>query len=88
MKVYSLDVKVWATAYIKANNEEEALRKAKTLAGAYINEQDGIGEVEISGLSYNNPELPEISLSPAMTIGEIEDDRLDHIQFVEELKEA
>lgn len=70
MPIYSIEMKVRATAYIKASSEAEALRKARELEGKMPIILNSEGEVEISGLSYNDPALPEVSLSPAMTIHE------------------
>lgn len=64
MKVYSIDLVVAATAYIKAENEEEAIAKIREFA-------DGELMVEgtmISDAQFRSPNLPDVSLSPAMTI--------------------
>lgn len=68
MKLYSIDVRVYATAYIRAESEEEARAKADALRGAFVFTDGSDPGVEISGLQYDDPELPEVSLSPAMTI--------------------
>lgn len=70
MKLYSVDIPITATAYIKANSAEEALKRASSLALLGIEfPEDLEREVPISGRMYDDPNLPEISLSPAMTIG-------------------
>lgn len=69
-QLYSVNVQICATAYIKADNAESALAIAKSLEGKtpaiplYWTE----GEVPIDGKEFDNPSLPDISLSPAMTI--------------------
>jgi len=70
MNLYSIDIKICATAYIKAKSEAEALAKLK----AHYGEGDGaelpIGETEhltVSGRTFLDPRLPEISISPAIT---------------------
>jgi hypothetical protein len=63
MNVYSIDVVVYATAYIKAESEDEALKLAKELNGETY-ELKGKG---VSDRMTTDPKLPKISLSPAMT---------------------
>ncbi|MBY0560148.1 hypothetical protein [Hyphomicrobium sp.] len=67
MNVYSVDVKICATAYVKANSEEEALAYVKGLDGQALETTGSVGDVEVSGLSLTSPDLPDVSLSPAMT---------------------
>jgi hypothetical protein len=72
MPLYRVEVQIGATAYIKAKDVKEATKKAKTLKDNAIyveTAHDGdVSDVEISGLQFDNPDLPDISLSPAMTI--------------------
>jgi hypothetical protein len=69
MNVYSIDFPIHATAYIKAGSQAEAIEIAKrSLAGQFINVVDDAGDVEFSDLPMTDPSLPEVSLSPAMTI--------------------
>lgn len=69
MNVYSIDIRVAATVYIKAGTRAEALAKAKGLHGDCLNLEDGTqSDVEISGRRYDDPDLPEVSLSPVMTL--------------------
>jgi len=69
MNLYSIDVRVYATAYIRAGSEEAALAIAKGLkdSALELNEQWG-GDMVITGLTFDNPDLPDVSLSPSMTI--------------------
>lgn len=67
MKIYSIDVLVYATAYIRAANVSEAMEKARKMRGASIDTEQG-GDVVISGANYDDPALPDVSLSPAMTV--------------------
>jgi hypothetical protein len=85
MKIYSVDIPVWASVYIKAENEEEAKQKLLTVAGLCINEHDGESEVEVSNLRFDDPDLPEISLSPAMTIAPLDQIAKCQINEVEEI---
>lgn len=68
-KVYSADIMVYATVYIKAPSAKAALTMAEGLNGLCLelptNEED---EVPISGRRLDDPDLPVISLSPMMTI--------------------
>lgn len=70
MNVYSVELLICATAYVKANSKEEAMRKVRKLAGQSPRIEDSGGDVPISGFQYADPRLPEVSLSPAMTIHE------------------
>lgn len=65
-KLFSRDVMIAATAYIVADSEEEAQKKFDTLKGngLEISEDD---DDMIYGGQYHAG-MPEISLSPAMTI--------------------
>lgn len=79
MKNFQVDVKIAGTLYVKAETEEEARLlihkqflggKLQTLEvpedqGAPNNDPDNI---YVSGLPFDHPELPILSLSPAMTI--------------------
>lgn len=75
MKLYQADIPIWATAYVRANSPEEA--KAKIIAAAkdraFEFEEDDDEELPISGKSFDDPELPDVSLSPAMSTGSDEE---------------
>lgn len=60
-KLFSIDVKVYATAYIVADTQEEAQAIANGLKDGNIEEH------EIYGGSFHS-DMPEISFSPAMSI--------------------
>ena len=69
MNLYRVDVKIVGTAYIKAASETEAhklLRDRATEVGLEV--EDVNSDVPISERMLDDPELPEISLSPAMTL--------------------
>lgn len=69
MKVYSVDVPIIATLYVKAESREAAVEKAAKVKGLCLEvRQDETQEVPISGRKYDDPKLPETSFSPAMTI--------------------
>lgn len=66
MNIYSVDVQVCATAYVLANSEEEALGLIQRLRNQTLElEEDGD---LISGAPFDDPNFPDLSLSPAMTI--------------------
>lgn len=78
MAVWNLDLKVCATAYVVADTAEEALAKLRAhftmhdstpleVLGLEVDEGCA-GDFEISGSTYDDEDLPEISLSPSMTI--------------------
>lgn len=69
MNVYSIDIRVAATAYVKADTEADALRKVATIHGDCLNVHNPVeSEVEISSAMLDDPELPEVSISPVMTV--------------------
>jgi hypothetical protein len=77
MNLYSIDVRVYATAYIKAESKEEAERIAKEkLCNVGLEFPDTLDWMDppLSGLAYTNPNLPDVSLSTSMTIFGIDDD--------------
>lgn len=65
LNLYSFDMKLAATIYVKATSAREAMRQAQGFAG-----EGGCFEFEggdVSGRTYRDPMLPMISLSPTMT---------------------
>jgi hypothetical protein len=66
MPVYSIDLKVAATAYVKADTKEQAIAALKE----EISERYGtdLSDFETSGLPFDSADLPDISLSSAMTV--------------------
>lgn len=74
-KVFSLGVTIHATAYVLADNDEDAVKKARE---AFMDSQiqlsdrrQEVGDVIISGERYSK-RMPAVSLSPAMTLGEVD----------------
>lgn len=83
--VYSFDVPIAATAYVRASSPKEA----RELLGEWIGRlrelmvRDVDGDV--SEMSYDNVDLPEVSLSPMMTIWPPPKDTVvDHVYDPEE----
>lgn len=68
MSIYSITVTVYATVYVRAGSPEEAKAKAAALENHALEIADAGSEVAISGLKLSDPDLPDVSLSPAMTL--------------------
>ena len=66
MSVYQIDLKVAATAYVRANSKEEAIQALKE----EIRDRRGcdMADLQISDARLDSEHLPDISLSPAMTV--------------------
>ena len=92
MNIYSIDVQIVGTAYIKAESEEEALKIANSLPNEFLEFSNGhqcIGDdICMDGGSYqglaDNDE--PVALSPAMTITGVFNG--EGIELVEELEDA
>ena len=70
-KLYSVDIRIAATAYIKADSPADALRIARSMHGDCLNVADpNASEVPISAASFDDPALPDVSVAPVMTIYE------------------
>lgn len=67
--IYTVDVRLYATAYIRASSAKEALEIAKReLSGEFIEvAEQRESDIPITGERFS-PEMPDVSLSPAMTI--------------------
>jgi hypothetical protein len=71
--IYRMDVKIIGTAYVRADSPEEARTKIdEQLIGEWI---EVAGDELISGFRFDDPALPEVSLSPAMTITDFSSDK-------------
>jgi hypothetical protein len=63
-QLYAVEVQICATAYVRAESSDAA----KKTAQEFIFERTlHLAGEEISGLSFDNPRLPDVSLSPAMS---------------------
>lgn len=65
MNVYSVDMRLAATIYVKAESEKEARDKALTFAAESFEFLPDA--VTVSDAAMDDPNFPEISLSPVMT---------------------
>lgn len=72
LNLYSIDVMICGTFYVKASTPEEALEKARKMSGGGIIVPDDTcneaSEPDFCGREFDDPLLPNISISPAMTI--------------------
>lgn len=65
MTIYSVDVKICGTAYIKADSPEQAQKKLDEL---YQSGFEVAPDTYVCDLPFNHPDLGEFTLSPAMTL--------------------
>lgn len=76
MPVYRIEVAIQATAYVKAEDAEQAQTMMADLDGETfeLSRRDMVltEQLSVSGRQYDDPELPAISLSPAMTLRVVE----------------
>jgi hypothetical protein len=83
MNLYMIDVKLAGSVCAKADSAEEALEKIKRFLAETNLEFVADGEI-ISGRAFNDPALPEVSLSPAFSSHGIWDDFNMGAELVEE----
>lgn len=70
MNIYSADLLVHATVYIKADDENEAAEIANSLKYTCIElAEDVHNALPIISMRFDNPDLPVVSMSPAVTLG-------------------
>jgi hypothetical protein len=90
MKVYSVDVQMVGTAYIKANSEEEALVAARAFfkfpegTETIPDQPDCLEDGSFCDLRLDHPDLPDISLSPALTFHGIDERTMEMAEDLEE----
>lgn len=73
MNLYQIDVRIVATAYIRAKSAKEARQIANDeFKDTTLTLSDDGAEVdegpEVCGLPFDHPDLPDVSLSPCMTL--------------------
>lgn len=79
MKVFSVPITIYATAYVKADSAAAAHSKAREMTNGAV-EIMGDSRDLFCGLAFDNPCLPDMSLSPAITIGGVE--TIEHVEEV------
>jgi|GEM_PF-1730367 len=76
-KVFAVPVTIHATAYIRAESADAALDMTTAeLFQVALVLPDSVATVEgppVSGLAFDDPRLPKVSLSPAMTLAGVPD---------------
>jgi hypothetical protein len=86
MNIYSTDIAIYATVYVRAKDEIDAKTLIRSLDGEFLTmPQAEVGmdiEMEISAAMIG-PDLPDMSLSPAMTI-HVEENDIASIQLADE----
>lgn len=89
-KLYSTDIVVYATAYILAGDQAEAREIAQGLANGsleFVSGRQYLGDdIWMTGESFN-PDMPAVSLSPAMTIAPLDEQSIS-IDLAEEFDDA
>lgn len=85
--IYSITLLVAATAYIRADTEAEAIEIARGMEQDGLEVRDAGGDIEISGLQYDDPDLPDVSFSPAMTVQKLDDEAIASIECVHEIED-
>ncbi len=69
MPLFRVDIVLYASLYVRADGQAQAAQQAKSLANRVLVVADAGGsEVPISACRFNDPDLPDLSLAPAMTI--------------------
>lgn len=85
MKLYSYPVTIYATAYVVAESDEQAdkllFANLHDASLEFPQSRAQYGDVIVTGERYSL-KMPQVSLSPAMTIAEVEPNAGE---FVEEL---
>lgn len=67
--LYRVEIQIFATAYIKADSPEEAHKIACTNLQNEVMHVNDCDPGLVSDDPFDSDELPDYSLSPAMTIG-------------------
>lgn len=83
--LYSIDVRLTATAYIVADSEAEAMEMARAAFDNTGGElPTGEADITVDGSTYS-ADMPEVSLSPAVTFDAFADDA--RVSFEQEFEE-
>jgi hypothetical protein len=68
MNVYRIEVKVAATMYVKAICELQARKLAAQCDVSEVRFSEHDTQIEVSGRMFDDPALPQISISPVGTL--------------------
>jgi hypothetical protein len=70
-KIFSVEILICATAYIRADSEDQAAEIAKSEMAygteASTSSRSSFGDIEVSESQFSDDGMPDVSLSPAMT---------------------
>jgi hypothetical protein len=80
MTMYRVEFTVHATAYIRADSKGEAMAKASNLSGVCMEDVSGELFCGLRLAGPDSPDLPEVSLSPAMTIGQADYEHMEEVE--------
>lgn len=83
LPLWRCDVRVIATAYVRAATKGKAFKIVSLMAGDVLEFPDNLGQcgdLEISGAQFDSPILPVASLSPAMSVIGPERKRINSVE--------
>jgi hypothetical protein len=83
-KLYSIDVQIWATAYIRADSEEQALEMAKAMEGdSLFVEDDGPGLFTGRDFAdlFHDDDIVDLTFSPCMTVGKLDSEEIVDVAY-------
>jgi hypothetical protein len=69
--IYSVEITIAATVYVVAASEAEAVEQVKAFhmdGGELRTGDEFIDGLPVSGVSFDHPDFPDISMSPAITV--------------------
>lgn len=70
-KVFSVDIMVCMTVYVTAETEEDACKQVQAFhgeGGELRKDEEFISGLPVSEARYSDPDFPDISISPAVTV--------------------
>lgn len=85
-KLYRCDVMLYATAYVRADSKKEARKILESMAGTPLEFDDDQwlnDDLRVDGRRFDDPELPNRSLSPAMTFAGAANDGYSDLEEAE-----
>jgi len=86
-KLYSVDIPVYATMYVKAETPEQALEIARSKSDAWImTHEPSEFDLTVDTSNYEDIE-DDVTISPAMTIQDLKDVTL-HVELCHDYEDA
>lgn len=80
-KLFSVEIPIWATAYIKADTPERALEIAQGLDMQFLHVSGSFDSGQIDNSAFDQLQ-GDVSIAPNMTIHRIEDDDITRVEEV------